>query len=108
MSEDAQALFAKAQDDFLAGLSDSERATFSRCNSSADLLASCQNFDVIAKVKRRGLPLLRRIKCLSDNLEPYFKVMEILCSTHPEWANIVLGTFRLVLTVLILLLCYSS
>lgn len=98
---DIQVLFTKARDQFLAGLADHERAKFSACASPEELLSSCQNFQAISKAKRKGLPLLKRIKTLSDNLMPYFKIMEILCSsTHPEWANIALGAFCLVLMVM--------
>lgn len=97
--DDIQVLFTKARDDFLFGLSTREKLTFSTCCSAEELLASCNKFDVIVKAKRRGLPVLRRIKNLSDNLSPYFKIMEILCASHPEWANIAFGALRLVLTV---------
>jgi hypothetical protein len=92
-------LFSQARDEFLAGLSDRERATFSKCGSTEELLRSCENFDVISKAKRRGLPWIRRIKTFSDHLEPYFKVLEILCASHPEWANVALGALRLVLAL---------
>jgi hypothetical protein len=96
--DDIQALFTKARDDFLSELSAGEKLTFSKCSSAEELLASCDKFHVIAKAKRRGIPSFRRIKSLSDNLTPYFKIIEISCATHPEWA-LAFGALRLVLTV---------
>lgn len=93
------AVFRSAQHEFLAALSEKERSQFSGCASVQDLLSSLEKFDVISKAKRRGLPLLGRIKSLSNNLGPYFKVMEILCSSHPEWASIAYGAFRFILQV---------
>jgi hypothetical protein len=97
--DDLNAIFSKAQEDFLAELSEPQRALYSRCSSPQELLSSCEQFEVISKAKKRGLPFLKRIKSFSENLSPYFKIMEILCAAHPEWANIALGAFRLVLAV---------
>ncbi|KAE8441834.1 hypothetical protein EG329_004287 [Mollisiaceae sp. DMI_Dod_QoI] len=47
--------------------------------------------------------LMRLARCMSKieglgrSLEPYFKIIEIFCGAHPDWANIALGAFRLVL-----------
>jgi hypothetical protein len=52
-----------------------------------------------SKAKHLGTPLLSKIKGFSDNLGPYFKVLEVFCGTHPQWANNAFGALRLILQV---------
>lgn len=92
-------VFSAAHQEFLSTLSDVERANFAKCDSVEELVKSCQNFGVIMKLKRRGLPFIKRIKDFGHRLSPYFKIIEILCASNPGWSNIALGAFRLVLSV---------
>lgn len=94
--------FVKAKDDFLATLSAAEKAQFAECSTAREMLDHVQKMDIISKTKRRGMPLFRTIKNFSDKLGPYFKIIENLCSSHPDWSCIAWG-FRLVLQACIAL-----
>ncbi|KAF2181881.1 hypothetical protein K469DRAFT_752715 [Zopfia rhizophila CBS 207.26] len=89
-------LFNNAKSNFLATLTPQERDQFSACRSTDQLLSDITALEHMRK-SRRALPFLRRIKGFSDHLSPYFKVIEIVCQAHPEWACSAWGAFRLVL-----------
>ena len=56
-----------------------------------------------SKGKRsRLLAACTRIESFRGAIEPYFKVVDIVVSSHPEWAAIVWGAVRLVFTVSVL------
>lgn len=95
--------FVKAKGDFLASLSAAEKAQFAECSTAQELLDHVQKMDIISKTKRRGMPLFRTIKNFSNRLSPYFKIIETLCSSHPDWSCIAWGAFRLVLQACIAL-----
>ena len=92
-------LFAKARDEFLSTLAPEEHAQFSSCSSVQDVLGKITGIQNLTKAKRRVKPCLDKIKDLGDNLTPYFKIIEIFCASHPEWANLVLGALHLILKV---------
>ncbi|RYP78188.1 hypothetical protein DL771_000665 [Monosporascus sp. 5C6A] len=46
---------------------------------------------------RRITVSLQKVRAFGDNLSPYFKIMEIVCGSHPEWANIAMGALRFIL-----------
>lgn len=98
-SASANEAFQEAQDQFTASLSEKEKATFFKCSSAQELLDEVRKFQVVSKNKRRGLGLLQHIKTFSDNLQPYFKVIEIIIQCDPQWAAIAWGSIRLVLQV---------
>lgn len=92
-------LFLHAQHQFLDTLADHDRTQFSQCASIEELLANIKQYEGFSKRKRRISASLAKLKVFGDNLGPYFKVVEIICGAHPEWANIALGALRLVLQV---------
>ena len=56
-----------------------------------------------SKGKRsRLLAACSRIESFHMAIEPYFKVVDIVVSSHPDWAAIVWGAVRLVFTVSVL------
>ena len=56
-----------------------------------------------SKGKRsRLLAACSRIESFRGAIEPYFKVVDIVVSSHPEWAALVWGAVRLVFTVSVL------
>ncbi|KAJ3535001.1 hypothetical protein NM208_g7314 [Fusarium decemcellulare] len=55
------------------------------------------SFVNITQKRHCGKTLLHKIRTFSDKLSPYFKIIDIFCSTHPEWANIAWGALRLIL-----------
>lgn len=96
---DKDAVFRKAQNDFLNSLAPEESAVFSPCSSSAELLDGISKLATVTKHKQRGLKFLRQINRLSDSLQPYFKALDILVSAKPDVAAIAWGSFRLILQV---------
>ena len=92
-------LFIRTRDEFLEALADHEQERFSKCGSVDELLADIKSLESFSKSRRRTTTSLAKIKAFGDNLVPYFKIMEIACATHPEWANIALGALRLILQV---------
>lgn len=58
-----------------------------------------RQLEVITTNQRRGDRYLKRIKALGDSLQPYFDVIGITIQSHPAWAAIAWGAFRLVLQV---------
>jgi len=94
-------LFKEAQDTFLGSLSEEERKTFPTCRSADELLQSARELEVLAREQRKGRALIVKIQKFSDKLSPFFKIIDIFCSTHPEWANIAWGALRLILQVCI-------
>jgi hypothetical protein len=95
---DLNETFGKAKRSFLATLTPQERTQFASCKSADQLLS---DFEPIAQKPhfKRALPFMRRIKNFSDYLELYFKVVEIVCQSNPEWTCVAWGAFRLVLQV---------
>ena len=91
-------LFNDAKSNFLATLTPQERDQFSACSSANELLSDIKALGHIRN-SRRALPFFRRIKAFSDHLSPYFKTIEMVCQSNPEWACIAWGAFRLVLQV---------
>jgi hypothetical protein len=51
---------------------------------------------LIKKTRKRGA-LMRRLTAFSDSLKHYFDVIGILVQSHPEYAALAWGAFRLVL-----------
>ena len=97
---DANEVFREAYDRFLTSLSGQDRTLFSSCSSPDLLLSDIAQLDVICKQKRRGEKFIGRIKSLCNRLKPYFEVIGIVVSSHPEWVAVGWGVFRLALTVI--------
>lgn len=91
-------LFGNAKSSFLASLTPEERDGFKPCASAEEVLS---NMRAILHVNstRRSLSVMRRIQGFSDCLAPYFKIIEIICQSNPEWSCIAWGAFRLILEV---------
>ncbi|KAF2200065.1 hypothetical protein GQ43DRAFT_90178 [Delitschia confertaspora ATCC 74209] len=89
-------LFNDAKSSFLETLTPQERDQFTGCSSADQLLCDIRTLENLPK-SRRALPFMRKIKGFSDFLSPYFKVIEIVFQSNPEWSCIAWGAFRLVL-----------
>jgi hypothetical protein len=93
-------LFLEAREEFLRSISETERSTFSNCSSTAELLTDVRNITAtIEKKNRRTQKVIHSIQRFSHNLEPYFDVVGIVISSHPDVAAIAWGAFRLILQV---------
>jgi hypothetical protein len=95
----SELLFIEAYNNFLASIPEPDGAKFSKCASQENFLADIKQLEVVAKQKRRGGKFLKQISKLSDGLAQYFKVIEIVISSHPQYTAIAWGVFRLVLQV---------
>ncbi|CAI6335391.1 unnamed protein product [Periconia digitata] len=89
-------VFSNAKTSFLATLTPEERRSFSPCKSADELLTDIRALNHLPKA-RRGLPMMTKIHRFSECLSPYFKVIEIVCQSNPEWSCVAWGAFRLVL-----------
>jgi hypothetical protein len=92
-------IFRQAREDFMTSLSATQHEQLSRFSSSEELLDELGSFEFMLQNTRRGRKLLGGVKDLTDALEPYFKVIEIFCNSHPEVSSLVWGTIRLLLQV---------
>lgn len=95
----ARDVFAAAKEKFLDSLSSTERARFTPCCSIEEVLQEANKFEKFSKRGSKTTRCLNKIRQLGDSLEPYFKIMEIFCASHPDWANIALGGLLLVFKV---------
>jgi hypothetical protein len=92
--------FLQARDNFLASLPASERARFSNCKSAQALITDVGKFLEFPNHSSQFNKLvLSKVKQLSDSLKPYFEVINILVSSHPDYAAILWGSLRLVCQV---------
>ncbi|KAI0379207.1 hypothetical protein F5Y04DRAFT_290418 [Hypomontagnella monticulosa] len=89
--------FEKARDEFISSLAPEDRVYYSPCASAADLEHSIQNLQCFADRRLPKSAILNLVKSLNQNLEPYFKVVEIFVSSNPELAALVWGSLRLIL-----------
>jgi hypothetical protein len=98
--DDPDALFLKARDTFLASVSASERPLYERCSSSGELLKQLGSFAHFKNDdESRWSKCFDRIKRFTEHLEPYFEVIGLFVSSHPEWTAIAWGALRLILQI---------
>ncbi|ORY10382.1 hypothetical protein BCR34DRAFT_566803 [Clohesyomyces aquaticus] len=89
--------FQQAHAEFLDKLTDEEKGSFLQVKTSKELLEGLQKFSQFSKNKTKWTNLCNRVRGCSDKLNPYFSVISITVQSHPEWAAIAWGAFRLVL-----------
>ncbi|KAI0451042.1 hypothetical protein F5B21DRAFT_507573 [Xylaria acuta] len=95
----AETVFASARDSFLNSLVPTEREQFRACSNVKELLDGLRTLSQFRERIPRLEPCFQKINSFSEKLSPYFKIIEIVLAAHPEWANIALGSLRLVLQV---------
>jgi hypothetical protein len=92
--------FAAARIKFLDSLPDGERASFSTCSSRRELLSEIESLKTAGYQRNKSITkVFSKIDGFSKSLECYFKVIEIVISSNPEYSAIVWGTLRLFLQV---------
>lgn len=91
--------FLEARDMFLQKLPHPERLIFANCKGPEELLADVRKLGHFRTKNQAWIRILEKIKSFSDNIEPYFKIVEVVISSHPESAAIAWGAIRLVLQV---------
>jgi hypothetical protein len=90
--------FELALHQFRASLAPQEQSIFTQCSSPEELISHVENLELIKKTQKRGV-LMRRLTDFSVSLSHYFDVIGILVQSHPEYAALAWGAFRLVLQV---------
>ena len=92
-------VFLEARNAFLASLSKHEQSLVSECSSAEELLSEVAKLaDFRSKHPTVAKPL-DKIKKFSDQLECYFKAVDIFVQINPEHSAIAWGAIRLVLQV---------
>jgi hypothetical protein len=91
--------FEQAQKEFLDQLSEEEKRQFVPIKDSQAFLSELQKLGQFAKSNRKWTKLFRTVQRCGECLAPYFDVVGITVQSHPEWAAIAWGSFRLVLLV---------
>jgi hypothetical protein len=89
--------FERAHKNFLDQLSEEEKKQFAPIQDSKTFLSEVQNLGQSTKA-RKWTKLFTAIQKCSQCLTPYFEVVGIMVQSHPEWAAIAWGSFRLVLS----------
>jgi hypothetical protein len=99
--EDADQLFRQARDGFLAALPADERQRFTQLgNTSADDVSSAITaMRAQFRDKKGATSVFTKIDKFTAKISPYFEVLGIMVSSHPEWTAIAWGALRLVLQV---------
>lgn len=89
-------IFQEAREEFLRSLSPNEKSRFAFCSSGKELLRDIKSIDCLRQEARQPLT---RLQPLNEKLEPYFQVIGILVSSHPEYAAVGWGALCLILQV---------
>lgn len=98
----ANKLFGRVRDSFDDTLSEVERARFaSWCNSQppAELMNHIRSLPLHSGHDSKWSKALTKIHDFTNDLKPYFEIIGIVVSAHPEWAAIGWGALRLILDV---------
>ncbi|KAH7308642.1 hypothetical protein B0I35DRAFT_442341 [Stachybotrys elegans] len=94
---DSISIFQEACDRFQSSLSDRQRQQFKRFPDATSMLRSIEAEVKHHPVHKSLLTLCcKKISALSEKLSPFFKVIDILVSSHAEFAAIAWGSVRLV------------
>ncbi|KAH9908054.1 hypothetical protein F4778DRAFT_777420 [Xylariomycetidae sp. FL2044] len=94
---DPKIVFKEARDSFVSSLSGVEKTRFEQlCKSSTpeNVLDCCKNLKRPSSQHGR---LLANLSTFLDRLRPYFRIVGIFVSAHPEWAAVAWGALSLVL-----------
>ena len=95
-------VFAVAATDFRNGLSEDQRERFQLFDDPCEMIKDLKEHIKRHSKRSRLLAACSRIESFRAAIEPYFKVVDIVVSSHPEWAAIVWGAVRLIFTVSVL------
>ena len=97
---DEGAVFKHARDHFCQRLSGKDREVFAQISTSSELLDDFKKLQATFKDGQRWTKIFSAVKACNDVLQPYFKIVEIIIQSHPEWAAVVWGAIRLISQVL--------
>lgn len=97
----AQAVFATAAERFKLGLSEEDKQNFQFTNNAEDMIDSVEQYIKRLNSHRtsRLLDACKKINEFGKAMEPFFNIVNIFVSSHPEWAAIAWGAIRMVFQV---------
>jgi hypothetical protein len=97
----ASAVFETTAKRFLDDLSEEDKMSFQTLDNAEDMVVSIEQYVMQLKSQRtsRLLDACNKISQFSKNLEPFFKIVDIFISSHPDWAAIAWGAIRMVFQV---------
>ena len=84
----------------MKSLGDDERAIVAKCASANTLLKTVREKLEGDYVEDRWMRICKRIKTVSENLKPFFDVVNIFVQTNSEYSALVWGTLRLIFLVI--------
>lgn len=96
-------VFEEARDRFLSSLDPADHRLFSPCASADDFLAAIPKLEDMARTASHRRKNFKYIELLAKQIQPYFDVVGVFVQSHPEFAALFWGAFRLVLQVIYLL-----
>lgn len=89
-------MFAKAYENFRNGLSDEEKEVFTDFANAEALVASIRGFAEQHHINEsRITTCCKAVSNAGQRLMPYFRVVDIFVSSHPEYAALLWGAIRL-------------
>ncbi|KAF8852440.1 hypothetical protein BDZ45DRAFT_730184 [Acephala macrosclerotiorum] len=94
----AEAVFATAAKRFYDELPNEDREIFQTLDNAEDMVASIEQHIVQLNSHRtsRLLEACKKLDHFRKSMDPFFEVVNIFVSTHPEWSGIAWGAVRLV------------
>jgi hypothetical protein len=94
-------VFAAAATRFLADLSEEDKKSFQTLDNAGDMVVSIEQHIMHLNSPRtsRLQDACKKISRFGQALEPFFNIVDIFISSHPEWAAIVWGAIRMVFQV---------
>lgn len=94
-------MFATASQRFYNELSDEDKQEFQTLDNPSDMIASIEQHiaDLNSQRTSKLLAACRKIDQFGTAMQPFFKIVDILVSSHPDWAAIAWGAIRMVFQV---------
>lgn len=94
-------MFATAAKRFYEELSNEDKLNFQEIENAEDMVASIERNIVQLNSQRtsRLLDACKKVDNFRKSMDPFFRIVDIFVSTHPEWAGIAWGAVRLVFQV---------
>ncbi|MCJ1460462.1 hypothetical protein MMC28_010844, partial [Mycoblastus sanguinarius] len=92
-------LFGTAMKTFRASLSPEDQSQFQSYSTAALMIADLQLFIQDAQQPNIGKDFLSKMSSISESWQPYFDILSILVSAHPEYCAFFWGAIKFVFLV---------
>jgi hypothetical protein len=96
-----ETIFATTAQRFYDELSEEDKANFQSIEDPEEMIISIKHYigQQNSPHTTRLLRVCQKIDTFRKAMEPFFRVIDIFVSSHPDWAAIVWGAIRLVFQV---------